>query len=360
MKTIALFISSLQKGGSERVMVNLAEYLYKKQYEVILVTQYKKEDEYELSPQIKRVFSEPEKEKLQGNRIQNFIVRFQTLRNIWKTYKPDVILAFLGKNNLMAIATSKLLPSKVVVSVRGEPTMEYEGKLMQLLAKSMFAFADGVILQTGQCAGFFPKRVQRKAVILQNPLNEQFLGKQYAGERNKTIVAVGRVDENKNHQMLIQAYEEIMSEYPEYHLVIYGDGNKREQLLEYIKEKNLVEKVSMPGNVKDVASHIRDAAVYVLTSNTEGMPNSLIEAMVLGLPVISTNCPCGGPETIIQDGVNGLLIPVGDIKALAEALKKVLGNQEYADKLGENAAKLSEELHPDKVNRKWEQYLEGV
>lgn len=238
--------------------------------------------------------------------------------------------------------------------------MEYEGKLMQLLAKSMFAFADGVILQTRQCANFFPKRVQRKAVILPNPLNEQFLGKQYVGERRKTIVAVGRVDENKNHQMLIQAYEDIMSEYPEYQLVIYGDGDRRQQLLEYIREKKLTQKVSMPGKVKDVAAHIREAAVYVLTSNTEGMPNSLIEAMVLGLPVISTNCPCGGPETIIQDGVNGLLIPVGDTKALAEALKKILGNQEYACKLGENAAKLSEELHPDKVNRQWEQYLEGV
>lgn len=341
-------------------MVNLAEYLYKKQYEVILVTQYKREDEYEISPQIKRVYSEPNEEKLRGNRIQNFLVRFQTLRNIWKTYQPDIILSFLGKNNLMAIATSKLLPSKVVVSVRGEPTMEYEGKVMQLLAKSMFAFADGVILQTKQCVNFFSKRVQRKSVILPNPLNEQFLGKQYAGERNKTIVAVGRVDENKNQKMLIQAYEEIMTEYPEYHLVIYGDGNRREQLLEYIKEKNLVEKVSMPGNVKDVASHIREAAVYVLTSNTEGMPNSLIEAMVLGLPVISTNCPCGGPETIIQDGVNGLLIPVGDIKALAEALKRILGNQEYASKLGENAAKLADELHPDKVNQQWEKYLTEV
>ena len=148
MKRIALFISSLQKGGSERVMVNLAEYLHKNRYEVILVTQYKKEVEYDISPEIRRVYSEPEEHELQGGRIHNFLARFRKLRNIWQAYKPDVILSFLGKNNLMAIATSAFLPSRVVVSVRGEPTVEYEGRLMQLLARWMFRFADGAHIST--------------------------------------------------------------------------------------------------------------------------------------------------------------------------------------------------------------------
>lgn len=360
MKRIALFIGSLQKGGSERVMVNLAEYLHQKNYEVILVTQYKREDEYEISPSIRRVFSEPDEMKLQGNRIQNFIARFQGLRDIWKAYDPDVILSFLGKNNLMAIATAMFLPVRVAVSVRGEPTMEYEGKKMQAFAKVIFALADGVILQTKQCMDFFPKYIQKKAVILPNPINEQFLDRQYDGEKENFVVAVGRVDENKNHKMLIHAFEKIASEYPQMRLVIYGDGNERENLQYLVEEKGLSERISLPGNVKDVASYICQAKVYALTSNTEGMPNSLIEAMALGLPVISTKCPCGGPEMLIRDGENGLLIPVGDENALADALRRVLSDSEFAYSLGENAKKIAEELHPDKVNSQWEQYLIGI
>ena len=298
--------------------------------------------------------------KLQGNRIKNYLARFQSLRDIWKAYKPDVILSFLGKNNLMAIATAMFLPVRVAVSVRGEPTMEYEGKKMQVLAKFIFALADGVVLQTKQCMEFFPKYIQKKAVILPNPINEQFLNRECNGMKDNLIVAVGRVDENKNHKMLIRAFEEIAPEYPQMRLVIYGDGNERENLQQLVEEKGLSNRIILPGNVKDVASHICRAKIYALTSNTEGMPNSLIEAMALGLTVVSTNCPCGGPEMLIKDGVNGLLIPVGDAQALADAFRRILADSELANLLGTNAKQIAEELHPDKVNLKWEQYLSGI
>ena len=360
MKKIALFIGSLQKGGSERVMVNLAEYFHQKQYEVLLVTQYKREPEYSISPEIKRVYSEPDESRLQGGRIHNFCVRFSTLRNIWKTYKPDVILSFLGKNNLMAIATSRFLPTRVVVSVRGEPTMEYEGKIMQFLAKRVFGFADGVALQTEAVKQFFPKRVQKKAKILFNPLNPNFLDKRDKGERENKIVAVGRLDENKNHTMLIRAFEQIAPEFPEIQLEIYGEGSSREQLEQFIRERKLEDKVKLMGSVTDVAERIAKAKVFALTSNTEGMPNSLMEAMALGLPVVSTDCPCGGPAMLIKQGENGLLVPVGDSDALADAFRKILSDQKFAFKLGKNAYEITKKLHPDTVNREWESFLTSV
>lgn len=360
MKRIALFIGSLQKGGSERVMVNLAEYFHKKRYEVILVTQYKRDVEYDISPEIRRVYSEPEEHELQGGRIHNFCVRFAKLRSIWKAYKPDIILAFLGKNNLMAIATSMFLTSKVAVSVRGEPTMEYEGKLMQFLAKVMFGLADGVILQTEMAKLFFPKWVQNKAKILSNPMNLSFLNKRYVGTREDKIVAVGRLDENKNHAMLIHAFGRIVSEYPKVKLVIYGEGDSREQLERLVAEKGLKDKIELPGSIMDVAERIANAKIFALTSNTEGIPNSLMEAMALGLPVVSTDCPCGGPATLIENEVNGLLVPVGDAYALADAFRKILSNQEYADKLGEKAYEITKRLNPDIVNSEWEKYLSHI
>lgn len=360
MKRIALFISSLQKGGSERVMVNLAEYLHKNHYEVILVTQYKKETEYDISPEIRRVYSEPEEHELQGGRLHNFHARFRKLREIWKAYKPEVILSFLGKNNLMAIAASAFLPSKVVVSVRGEPTMEYEGRLMQFLAKFMFCFADGIILQTKRACDFFWKSVQKKAVVLPNPLNPQFCRKRYEGEREDVIAAAGRLDENKNHAMLIHAFAKIADEFPNTKLVIYGEGESREKLETLVREKGLEERISLPGSVADIADRIGKVRIFALTSNTEGMPNSVMEAMALGIPVVSTDCPCGGPAELIENGENGLLVPVGDAFALSDAFRRILSDDELAKKLSEKAYRITKELNPDKVNGEWKRYLSHI
>ncbi|MDE7479063.1 MAG: glycosyltransferase [Lachnospiraceae bacterium] len=357
MKRIVLFISSLQKGGSERVMVNLAEYFREKKYDVILVTQYKKENEYSILPEIRRVYSEPDESLLQGGRIRNFFVRFNTLRNIWNAYRPDVILSFLGKNNLMAVATAAFLPSKVAVSVRGEPTMEYEGKIMQLIAKFVFRFADGVVLQTEQARAFFPKSVRKKSVLLPNPLNAQFLNREICKERKDLIVAAGRLDENKNHAMLIHAFAKIAEEYPTVKMAIYGEGELRAELEALVSEKGLSDRITLPGNVSDVADRICKARIFTLTSNTEGMPNSIMEALALGIPVIATDCPCGGPATLIENGVNGLLVPVGDAFALADAFRRILEDKDFELKLRENAYKITEKLAPDKVDKEWEEYL---
>lgn len=357
MKRIALFISSLQKGGSERVMVNLAEYLHAKKYDVILVTQYKNDKEYSISPEIRRVYSEPDESALQGGRIKNFCVRFRALREIWNAYKPDVILSFLGKNNLMAVATAAFLPSKVAVSVRGEPTMEYEGKLMRLLAKVVFRFADGVILQTERAQAFFPKAVRKRSVILPNPLNPQFLNRKTCEEREELVVAAGRLDENKNHAMLIHAFAKIAEEYPAVNLIIYGEGELRPALESLVEEKGLGDRVFLPGSVDDIASHICKARIFALTSNTEGMPNSIMEAMALGIPVIATDCPCGGPAALIENEVNGLLVPVGDAFALADAFRRIFEDRDFELKMRGNASMITEKLAPDKVNREWEEYL---
>ncbi len=357
MKRIVLFISSLQKGGSERVMVNLAEYFHGRGYEVILVTQYKQENEYDISSEIRRVYSEPDESELQESRLKNFITRFRKLRDIWKSYKPDVILSFLGKNNLMAIVTSLFLPVKTAVSVRGEPTMEYEGRLMQMIAKFVFRFADGAVFQTRQAFDFFPKAVRKKSVILPNPLNAQFLNRRYDGEREEVIVSAGRLDENKNHAMLIHAFDKIASEFPKLRLVIYGDGELREDLQALIDEKGLSERAELAGSVPDLADKMCSAKIFALTSNTEGMPNSIVEAMALGIPVVSTDCPCGGPAMLIEDKVNGILVPVGDAFALSDAFRLILTDLELAQRLSENAYNTAMEFEPDKVDSEWEDFL---
>ena len=354
---IAMSISSLTKGGAERVMVNLAEHFVSEGHQVTIVTQYRKENEYAISPQIKRVISDIEGEEISKSRILNFVRRFRKLRGIWKAEKPDMILSFIGKNNMMAVLTSRGLSIPVAVSVRGEPKEEYYNGILRFGAKVLFGFAEGVILQTRRCFDFFPDRVKKNAVILHNPVSASFFRDRYEGVREKTVVAVGRVDNNKNHEMLIRAFAEISAEFPEYQLIIYGEGPERERLKKMVEQMGMAERISLPGSIDNVSEAIYKAEVFVLPSNTEGVPNTLIEAMLMGLCVISTDCPCGGPADLVNHGENGLLFPVGDTEALKEQLALVLSDADLREHLGKNATTIKDVFWPEKVYGEWETYF---
>ncbi len=354
---IAMLIGALTKGGAERVLVNLADYFVEKGYQVTMVTQYQKDNEYPLNEKVKRVISDISPEETTGNRLINFKRRFCKLRNIWKAERPDVILSFIGKNNMMAILTSRFLKIPVAVSVRAEPGEEYYNSWMRFMAKHLFAWADGVVLQTRRCFDFFPEKVRRRAVILKNPVSAAFFRERYIGERDKIIVAVGRVDENKNHELIIRAFSEIAEEFPDYKLVIYGEGDCREKLTGLVKDMGLSRQISLPGSIDNVAETIYKARIFVLSSNTEGVPNTLIEAMVMGLAVISTDCPCGGPADLIENGKNGILCPVGDVAAMREGLRELLKDEEIADRLGTSAAKTALAYQPENVYGAWEKFL---
>lgn len=354
---IAMLIGALYKGGAEHVLVNLADYLIGQGHQVTVVTQYQRENEYELNGNAKRILCDITRQETTGSRCINFKRRFCKLRNIWKQEKPDVILSFIGKNNIMAIITSAGLRIPVAVSVRSEPDREYYNAVLKFLAKNLFKSASGVILQTKESMKFFPDGVKRKAVILKNPVSPDFFRERYTGEREKSIVAVGRVDGNKNHQMLIRAFAGIAEEFPEYKLIIYGEGEKRQELLRLVKNMGLEERILLPGNTDHVADVIYKTRVFVLTSNREGMPNSLIEAMVMGLTVVATDCPCGGCAELIDSGENGILIPVGDENKLQENLHFLLNNLHVADLMGQKASITSEIYSRDRVLGEWEKYL---
>lgn len=354
---IAMLIGSLSRGGAERVLVNLADYFVNEGYRVTMVTQYRLEDEYPLNEKVSRIISDISGEETTKSRIINFARRFRKLRNIWKKEKPDVILSFIGKNNMMAILTSRFLKIPVAVSVRAEPSEEYYNSWMRFMARHLFARADRVILQTRRCFEFFPEKVRRKAVILRNPISGGFFRERYEGEREKSIVAVGRVDENKNHELLIRAFAGIAREFPDYKLIIYGEGDLRDRLGKLACRLGLSDRILLPGSIENVAEAIYKSAIFVLSSNSEGVPNTLIEAMLMGLAVIATDCPCGGPADLIESGYNGFLVPVKGTEEMKEKLRFLLNNLQTADKMGRNAVKIGEIYAADKVYGEWEKLL---
>lgn len=393
-KHIAMYIGSLQKGGAERVMVNLADYFFDQGYKVTLVTTYLADDEYEvrhaawkrvpagadravlvsntdenpvwIDPEggekdgIGRVFSALLKSEQKG-RVYNLQERKRKLERIWKELKPDVILSFIGKNNIMALSTATREDIKVVVSVRADPNMEYNTFSLKTSVLATFGKAAGIVVQTTGARDWFPAFLQKKCVILPNSLNPSFIRKRYVGIREKKIVMVGRLDANKNQAMVMEAFKEATKDkYSDYKLVIYGDGPDRLKLQNLAISLKIDSKVEFKGMVKHVAEHIEKASIYILASSQEGMPNSLIEAMSLGLACISTNCPCGGPADLIVDGINGLLVPVGDVNAMTEAMEKLLGNEVLAESLGNAAMRIQEKYAPDVVNAKWKEYLDNI
>ena len=359
-KKILFYTSSLDRGGMERVFVNLAHYFLSQKFDVVMVTQYRHENEYFLEPEIPRVLSDLTSEELSESRIKNFIGRLKKLRSIFKQYEPDLVLTCNGKNNMMALAAAGGLKCCVVLSVIADPMMEYYTKAMRFIARTFFQRADGIVVQTEEVKKFFPERIRKKCKLLPNSLNPEFIMEKYQGDKEKKIVSVGRLDANKNQAMLIRAFGQIADKHPEYQVSLYGEGEERNALEALIRENHLENRVILEGRVSDVPERIRKAELFVLTSFTEGMPNALIEAMALGLTVVSTDCPSGGPRQLIKNGENGILIPPGDEQALTKALDQLLADKEYRERLSQNAYKLQTELNPEHVNAMWRDYFEEL
>ncbi|SCY54719.1 Glycosyltransferase involved in cell wall bisynthesis [Lachnospiraceae bacterium XBB2008] len=356
---IAFYIGSLSKGGAERVFVNLAEYFRNIGYEVTMITQYRLEDEYELSGGIRRVISDLAEEECKG-RIYNFFARVAKLHRVIRQTDADLLMTTAGKSNFMAIVCSAFLPTRVVVSVVADPPLEYPTRSMRFLLQTLFGDADGIIMQTDRQRRFLRGGLREEAVILPNSVNTDFIRPRFSGQRKKKICLVGRMDDNKNQSMAISAFAGATEDHGEFRLELCGDGPDRDKLMKLADSLGISDRTSFPGIVSDVPDRLYDAYAFLLTSDTEGMPNTLLEAMSLGVACISTDCPCGGPAQVIKDGENGLLTGVGDTEGLTAALKKIIEDPDLADRLGESAYETMKEYRPEVVNARWRSYFDGI
>lgn len=357
MEKILFYINVLWKGGAERVILQLATKCQEEGYDVLLVTSFQDNSEYAIPSTLKRVCLE--KDKTTQNRLLKNITRVYKLRKIIKEQRPNLLISFMAEPNFRAVIASLFLNTKVVISVRNDPRKEYAGFFNRVIAKYILPLADGCVFQTKDAMDFFPKRLQKKSKIIFNEVSEKFFVTKRTNVGND-IVTIGRVSEQKNQILLIKAFEELKEKYPQTRLVIYGSGNLEQELLGYINCKNLSGRVLLNGVTDDVPEVLAHAALFVLCSNYEGMPNVLLEAMAVGVPVISSDCPCGGPKMIIENGINGLLFPVNDKDRLREAIEKMLSDKEYAECLGNNARYSSDRFAPRTVFKDWQCFINVV
>ena len=262
----------------------------------------------------------------------------------------------MGPPNIRILLGTLGMKVKKVVSVRNDPYKEYGAGIKRFLARIIFCLADGCVFQTEEAMDYFPKKVKKRSKIILNPIKEVFYQTEYS-DVYSGIVSVGRLSPQKNHELLIRAFARIADSYPDEKLYIYGEGSLRKELQDLIVKLELQNRVFLPGSVMDVNVKLSQAKIFVLSSDYEGMPNALLEAMAVGVPVISTDCPCGGPRTVIENENQGLLVQVGDVEKMADALEKLLNDSYLRKQMSVAEKERAKDFRNDAIMPQWEQYL---
>ena len=227
----------------------------------------------------------------------------------------------------------------------------------------LFPRADGCVFQTEGAREFFAPRLQKNSRIILNPLNPKYIGVPEPEKRTKTVVQSGRLVDFKNQVMLIRAFHEVHKKHPDYDLKIYGrdteDGTK-ELLEKTIEELQAQDYVHLMGASDSLEKQLPDAALFAFSSDWEGLPNALMEAMALGLPIVATDCPCGGPRTIMTNEVDGLLIPIKNQKAMEDGINRLIEDPALAARLGREARKIADRANDEAIYGQWRDYIDEV
>ncbi len=352
---LLFYISTIAGGGAARVMTNLANVLSAKGHDCVLITTFVSEEEYTLEDSVHRV-SLFEKKPIDNWLRKNCRITYR-LRKYVKELQPDILISFLGEPNFRSVLSTIGTKTKTVLSVRNDPNWEYKGIIPKLFAKYLFRRADGMVFQTADAQAWFPKCIQQKSRIIFNAVKEEFYNVELPDTKSG-IVATGRLTMQKNHKMLIQAYANIADKVAD-DLTIYGAGDSS-ALLHLANEYGVADRVHLPGQVSDVKNAIKGARLYVMSSDFEGMPNALMEAMAIGLPCISTDCPCGGPKSLFTEDMFHFLTPVGDATTFADRMLELCQDEQTRSEHALKCKAAADAFRPERINKEWEDYLFSI
>ena len=343
-------------GGAEKALISIANGLVSNGIEVTIVALGINNIVYTVD---KRVSIVPLTDKFKVNILNKFF-RFINLFKFLYKIKPDVVFSFWTQPAIYSAIFSKFINFQVVYAERGDPSdSEYTG-LLGILRKFFFNRIDYFVFQTKGAQQYFPSTIQNKSIIINNPVQIAYEEYPIPDYRNNVIVNVGRLHSQKNQMLLIDAFEKLVDEYPNYTLEIFGEGELRVEIEDHIANKGLQKSVKLKGTTNNLFEEIYHSKMFVLSSDYEGMPNALMEAMAIGLPSISTDCKPGGAREIIQNGVNGLIVERGNADSLYRAMKYYIENPLIADKFAEKGKEISNTHSFDKIIERWSECINNL
>lgn len=352
-KSVIFVTGSLTDGGAEKVMSIVASGCAELGADVTLVVLRNKKIVYSVSNKVKII---------QFDDLGKLVVfkRIKKLHQVLKSTDADTVIPFLPIISLYTLIANIGVGKKIIMSERSDPNVKlsklsWKDKIGNFLMKrcELYGLADWMVFQTPDAQAYYKKSIQTKSSIIPNPLDIKKLPERYEGNRDKRIVAAGRFSEEKNFPLLIKAFSDFHKDFPEYTLTIYGEGTLREQYEEMIKTLGLEMFVKMPGFASDLPKEINTAAMYISTSNHEGISNSMLEALGMGVPTIVTDCPVGGAKMYVHTDENGILISMGNRAELVAAMRRIVIDAEYAKYISNNAIKIREALAAKKICHQW-------
>ena len=278
----------------------------------------------------------------------------KAMRRIYQKFALDAILIFGG--SLMEEIAARQIGVKVILSERSNPG--WRSFPSQILKKIQYSIADGYVFQTIEQANYYHSCLHNNYEIILNPVIDSLPNP--ISSRRKEIVTVGRLSKKKNIFGVLNAYKKFYKTHQDYKLLIYGSGPLENAIYEFVNENNLSQAVSIIKGKSNIVELINGASLFVFNSTNEGMPNALIEAMCMGLPCISSDCPIYGPRTLIKEGENGFLVPVKDDDALYDKMCMVIDNPSLAKKIGNEAVKTRDKLNQNIIAQKWINFLQRI
>lgn len=338
---ILFLCNCLHNGGAQRVLVSLANNMAEQGFDVYIIASFDN-GSYPLHSNIKV--------KYVGYR--KYFKFISIARSEIKRLKPKVVISFEYFFNLLASIACLGLKTKLIISERNDPSRVGSGFIKDRLRNFLYRFADVLVCQTPDAKNYFPLYIQKKTVVIPNPLKPNLPYKSVV-ERKREVVTFCRLNSQKNLPMLIGAFFEFSKTHPDFILKIYGDGEEKLNIENLVKQYGLTSKVSILKPCDNVHELVIDSAMFVLPSDYEGLSNSMLEAIAIGLPSICTDCPCGGARMIIDHEKNGILIPVGDTNALLAAMNKIADDKDLSASLSLEGLKLRDKLSIQAISNRW-------
>lgn len=343
---ILLLVSSMHAGGAERVAATLVNAWAARGDTAILVPTYSSKGTcfYPLSDQVQLHWLADHAGTRDGGLLAG-VRRLHALRRLIREMAPDVVVSFLTNVNVAAVLATRGLGVPLIVCERTNPVVaNVAGPMLARLRRLLYPLADMVTVQADATVEPFARQVPgiRRLTVIPNPLPAELsdapLTHVDAGAGRKRLAGMGRMVPEKQFDQLIAAFAELAPTYPEWDLYLWGDGPQREALQAQVRAAGLERRIFMPGRTETPWEELARSQAFVMSSSVEGFPNVLLEAMALGLPCVTFDCP-SGPREITRDGQDALLVPLGDRAGLSDSIARLMGDASLRVDLGARAAR---------------------
>ena len=359
-KKIVFYTMAMIKGGTERTITNLANYFIN-DYDITIITNINGPIEYELKNKIKVI--PIDKTDKRNEKIPKKIItktskkRSKKLIQILKEEKPDLIIVTLPEPTIRILKIKKYLKNtKIITSIRNHPNSEFKSFIGKSIRNHFYKESDIITIQDNHYKKYFPNYLQNKIKIIPNYISNEFLIEKNQRKKEKKIITVTRLEKQKNIPLLINAFSKLNKNYSDYKLIIIGKGKQKKKLLNLIKKKKLTDKIIIKEPINDIKKELETSTLFVLPSDYEGMPNVLLEAMSLSIPIITTDST-KALQSFIINNKNGIIIPKNNQKELTNKIELLLENKKIRDNLSKEALKIKNYYTENIIIKKWEDII---